>query len=179
MPRPRLNPHRNKYLSNQTARLGTLSRSPPSSLITPERPWRLWREVLFLPESKHIAVRDTLEGEGEVDFETSLLLSPHLDVLMRGDMGCLIRGKKLQARLVPIFPARFRYSLKRGQKEPIAGWCFRNARPIPTYSLRYFSRLQAPFSTYLWIVWNPNDTKVPRTEDLDLKYQEARDRLGL
>ena len=147
--------------------------------ITPERPWRLWREVLFLPESKHIAVRDTLEGEGEVDFETSLLLSPHLDVLMRGDMGCLIRGKKLQARLVPIFPARFRYSLKRGQKEPIAGWCFRNARPIPTYSLRYFSRLQAPFSTYLWIVWNPNDTKVPRTEDLDLKYQEARDRLGL
>lgn len=147
--------------------------------ITPEKPWRLWREILFLPESKHMAVRDTLEGEGEVDFETSLLLSPHLDVLMRGDMGCLIRGKKLQARLVPIFPTRFRYSLKRGQKDPITGWCYRNARPIPTYSLRYFSRLEAPFSTYLWIVWDPKDTKVPRTEDLDKQYDEARERLGL
>lgn len=147
--------------------------------MSPDKPWKLWREVLFLPGEKHMAVRDTLEGEGEVDFETSLLLSPHLDVLMRGDMGCLIRGKKLQARLVPIFPSRFRYSLKRGQKEPIAGWCYRNGRAVPTYSLRYFSRLPAPFSTYLWIVWDPNDTKVPRTEDLDQQYQEARQRLGL
>ena len=147
--------------------------------VTPEKPWRLWREILFLPESKHLAIRDTLEGEGEIDYETSLLLSPHLDVLMRGDMGCLIRGKKLQARLVPIFPGRFRYSLKRGQKEPISGWCFRNARAIPTYSLRYFAHLEAPFSTYLWIVWDPNDTKVPRTEDLDKQYEEARERLKL
>jgi hypothetical protein len=94
-------------------------------------------------------------------------------------MGCLIRGKKLQARLVPIFNSRFRYSLKRGQREPIAGWCYRGSRPIPTYSLRYFSRLDAPFSTYLWLVWNPNDTKVPRTEDLDERYRDARSRLGL
>ena len=147
--------------------------------LTPDQPWKLWREILFLPEAKHIAVRDTLTGDGEIDYETSLLLSPHLDVLMRGDMGCLIRGKKLQARLVPIFPARFRYSLKRGQKDPIAGWCYRNGRPIPTYSLRYFSRLAAPFSTYLWIVWDPNDTKVPRTEDLDAQYEEARKKLGI
>lgn len=147
--------------------------------LAPDRPWALWREILFLPDQKHFCIRDTLVGEGEVDYETSLLLSPHLDILMRGDMGCLIRGKKLQARLVPIFPSRFRYSLKRGQKDPVAGWCYRNARPIPTYGLRYFSRLKAPFSTYLWLVWDPNDTKVPRTEDLDRMYNEARVRLGL
>ena len=147
--------------------------------LTPEKPWKLWREILFLPETKHMAIRDTLEGEGEVDYETNLLLSPHLDILMRGDMGCLIRGKSLQARLVPIFPSRFRYSLKRGETEPVSGWCHRNDRAVPTYRLRYFSRLEAPFSTYLWLVWEPNDTKVPRTEDLDQQFQEARDRLGL
>lgn len=146
--------------------------------LLPDKPWTLWREILFLPESKHLCIRDTLDAEGEIDFETSLLLSPHLDILMRGDMGCLIRGKKLQARLVPIFPSRFRYSLKRGQKEPISGWCYRNSRPIPTYSLRYFTRLEAPFSTYLWMVWNPNDTKVPRTEELDKQYEEARGLCG-
>jgi hypothetical protein len=147
--------------------------------LDPDRPWRLWREVLFLPEARHIAIRDTLEGEGEVDFDTNLVLAPHLDILMRGDMGCLIRGKQLQARLVPIFPGRFRYSLKRGQQKPVAGWCYGGQRAIPTYCLRYFARLQAPFSTYLWLVWDPNDTRVPRTSDLDRQYSEVRQRLNL
>lgn len=147
--------------------------------LAPDRPWTLWREVLFLPESKHIAIRDTLDGEGEVDFETNLVLSPHLDILMRGDMGCLIRGKALQARLVPIFPGRFRYSLKRGQQQPVAGWAYAGGRAVPTYCLRYFARMQAPFSTYLWLVWDPNDTRVPRTNDLDRQFNDVRDRLGI
>ncbi len=146
--------------------------------MTPERPWTLWREILFMPETKHMAVRDTLEGDSEVDFEACFLLSPHLDVIMRGDMGCLIRGKRLHARLVPIFPSRFRYSLKRAETKPVAGWCYRNGRAVPTYCLRYYSHLQAPFSTYLWIAWEPNDTRVPRTEELDRQYTEARQRLG-
>lgn len=147
--------------------------------VAPDRPWTLWREVLFLPESKHVAIRDTLDGEGEVDFDTNLVLSPHLDILMRGDMGCLIRGKALQARLVPIFPGRFRYSLKRGQQQPVAGWAYAGGRAVPTYCLRYFARMQAPFSTYLWLVWDPNDTRVPRTNDLDRQFNDVRDRLGI
>ncbi len=149
--------------------------------LTPEEPWTLWREVLFLPESKHVAIRDSFHGDPdrEVDFETNLLLSPHLDILMRGDMGCLIRGKSLQARLVPIFPCRFRYSLRRGQTKPVSGWCFRDQRAVPTYTLRYFTRIKAPFSSYLWLVWDPNDTRVPRTEDLDRQFAQGRTRLNL
>lgn len=145
--------------------------------VAPDQPWRLWREILFMPDSKHVAIRDTLEGEGEVDFETNLLLAPHLDILMRGDMGCLIRGKQLQARLVPIFPGRFRYSLKRGQQKPVSGWCYAGQRPVPTYNLRYFARMTAPFSTYLWLVWDPTDTRVPRVSDLDRQFHEVRQRL--
>lgn len=147
--------------------------------VSHDKPWTLWREILFLPEAKHVAIRDTLEGDGEIDYDTNLVLAPHLDILMRGDMGCLIRGKSLQARLVPIFPGRFRYSLKRGQQQPVAGWCYAGGRPVPTYCLRYFTRLQAPFSTYLWLVWDPSDTRVPRTSDLDRQYSEVRQRLGL
>lgn len=163
-------------------RLGGSSRylaASRSVWLGPDKPMKLWREVLFMPESKHVAIRDTLEGEGEVDFETNLVLAPQLDILMRGDMGCLLRGKQLQARLVPIFPGRFRYSLKKGQQKPIAGWCYAGHRPIPTYCLRYFAKLQAPFSTYLWLVWDPNDTRVPRTQELDRQYAEVRDRLGI
>ncbi len=147
----------------------------------PDLPGALWREILFLPESKSLCIRDTYLGDPdrEVDFETDLLLAPHLDILMRGDMGCLIRGKALQARLVPIFDCRFRYSLRRGQIKPIAGWCFRDHRAMPTYSLRYFSKIRSPFSCYLWVVWDPNDTRVPRTDDLDRQYRKARERLGL
>ncbi len=139
----------------------------------PDRPWQVQREVLFMPEKKQVAIRDQVLGEGELQFESSLLLSPHLDVLMRGDMGCLLRGKQLQARIVPIFPARFRYELKRGQSKPFAGWTWSESdQARPAHRLLYFTRLEAPFTIYLWLVWNPNDTKVPRIEELDRLFSQ-------
>lgn len=142
--------------------------------LMPDRPWKLWREILFMPDKKRVAIRDSLDGEGEVHLESNLLLAPHLDVLMRGDMGCLLRGKSLQARLVPIFPARFRYDLKRGSMKPFGGWVWaESGKPTPAHRLRYFMKIKAPFKTYLWLVWDPNDTKVPREEDLDRWFDES------
>ncbi|MGE0492836.1 MAG: heparinase II/III family protein [Vulcanimicrobiota bacterium] len=141
--------------------------------LMPDRPWELTREVLFMPGRKHIAIRDQLDGEGELHFESSLLLSSHLDVLMRGDMGCLLRGKQLQARIVPIFPTRFRYDLVRGCANPFGGWVW-SGKPQGVHRLRYFTRIEAPFTVYLWLAWNPNDTKVPRVEELDRLFAQAR-----
>lgn len=142
--------------------------------LMPDKPWKLHREILFMPEKKRIAIRDRLDAEAEVHLESNLLLAPHLDVLMRGDMGCLLRGKRLQARVVPIFPGRFRYELLRGSMKPFAGWIWSEAKkPVAAHRLRYFTRIKSPFSIYLWLVWDPNDTKVPREEELDRMYAEA------
>lgn len=140
--------------------------------IMPDRPWLLTRELLFLPKKQRLVIRDHLEGEGEVHLESNLLLAHHLDVLMRGDMGCLLRGKKLQARVIPLFPGRFRYELCKGRTNPFSGWTWaENRRPVPANLLRYYARLNAPATIVLYMVWNPDDTTVPRPQDVEKMFR--------
>jgi hypothetical protein len=156
---------------------GYLIRASRPVWLSREGSHSLRRELLFLPKRKRMVVRDTfvmdpnvndLGPEGDVHFESNLVLAPQLDVLMRGDMGCLLRGKKLQARIIPLFPARFRYELLKGKQEPMAGWWWHESnRAAATNYLRYFARLKPPFSIVLWIAWNPEDTLTPRAQDVD------------
>lgn len=134
-------------------------------------PWALRRDVLFQPARKTVVIRDSILGDGEGMVEMNLLLAPHLDILMRGDMGCLIRGKRLHARINPLFPARFRYNQARGQQKPFAGWHHTETLKIqPTTRLRYFTRLPLPTSVYVWISWDPREPAVPRAKDFDLLF---------
>jgi len=117
-------------------------------------------------------VRDTLDGEGEIHLETNLLLAPHLDILMRGDMGSLLRGRKLQARILPLFPTRFRYEVLKGKSEGLQGFFWSEAgRAVPTHLLRYFARVTLPATVSLWIAWNPEDTLTPRPQDVEKLFK--------
>ena len=137
-----------------------------------DQPMSLTREVLFLPKKQRIVIRDTLHGEGEVHFESNLLLAPHLDMLMRGDMGSLLRGRKLQARILPLFPGRFRYEVLKGRTNGLHGFFWSEAgRAVPTNLLRYFARVQAPAVVSLWIAWNPEDTLSPRPQDVEKLFR--------
>lgn len=137
-----------------------------------EQPFWLTREVLFMPKKQRVVVRDHLDGEGEVHLESNLLLSPHLDVLMRGDMGSLLRGRKLQVRIMPLFPTRFRYEMLKGKSQGLQGFFWSEAgRAVPTNLLRYFSRVQAPCTITLWIAWNPEDTLTPRSQDVERLFR--------
>jgi hypothetical protein len=137
-----------------------------------EQPFWLTREVLFLPKKQRIVVRDTLDGEGEIHLETNLLLAPHLDILMRGDMGSLLRGRKLQARILPLFPTRFRYEVLKGKSEGLQGFFWSEAgRAVPTHLLRYFARVTLPATVSLWIAWNPEDTLTPRPQDVEKLFK--------
>lgn len=137
-----------------------------------QRPFWLTREILFLPKKQRVIIRDHLEGEGEVHLESNLLLSPHLDILMRGDMGSLLRGRKLQARILPLFPARFRYEILKGRSQDLQGFFWsETGRAVPTNLLRYYSRVQAPATISLWIAWNPEDTLTPRPQDVEKLFR--------
>lgn len=137
-----------------------------------EQPYWLTREVLFLPKKHRVVIRDHLDGEGEVHWESNLLLAPHLDILMRGDMGSLLRGKKLQARILPLFPARFRYEVLKGRTQGLQGFFWsESARAVPTHLLRYFARLQLPATVSTWIAWDPEDTLTPRPQDVEKLFR--------
>ena len=137
-----------------------------------EQPFWLTREVLFLPKKQRVIIRDHLDGEGEVHLESNLLLAPHLDLLMRGDMGCLLRGRKVQVRIMPLFPARFRYEMLKGKSQGLQGFFWsESGRAVPTNLLRYFSRVEAPATVCLWIAWNPEDTLTPRAQDVEKLFR--------
>jgi hypothetical protein len=137
-----------------------------------DQPYWLTREVLFLPKKQRVIIRDTLDGEGEVHFESNLLLSPHLDILMRGDMGSLLRGRKLQARILPLFPTRFRYEVIKGKTHEMQGFLWSDAgRAVPTSLLRYYARVPVPATVSLWIAWNPEDTLSPRPQDVEKLFK--------
>ncbi|MBX3166973.1 MAG: hypothetical protein KF760_06165 [Candidatus Eremiobacteraeota bacterium] len=137
-----------------------------------DQPFWLTREILFLPKKQRVVLRDHLDGEGEVHLESNLLLSPHLDVLMRGDMGSLLRGRKVQARILPLFPARFRYEMLKGRSQGLQGFFYsETGKAVPTNLLRYYSRVQAPCTVTLWIAWNPEDTLTPRVQDVERLFK--------
>lgn len=139
----------------------------------PDQPFWLTREVLFLPKKQRVVIRDTLDGaEGEVHFENNLLLAPHLDILMRGDMGSLLRGRKLQARILPLFPTRFRYEVVKGKTHELQGFYWSEAgKVMPTSLLRYYARVPLPCTVSLWVAWNPEDTLSPRPQDVEKLFK--------
>ncbi len=141
-------------------------------VLLPEQPWCLSRDVLFLAGKKCVVIRDSLDGEGQVEMEANFIFSPHIDVLMRGDMGCLVRGEKLQARLLPVFPRRFRYRLSRGSLSPLRGWVWLG-RMVPAYHLQYVSKLQAPWVIYFWITWGGNESPLPKGEQIEKMFLQA------
>ena len=158
----------NPELQMESVRDGYYLKGERPVWLTPDQPTLIQREVLFLPKKQRMILRDHYQGSGEVHFESNLLLGPQLDVLMRGDMGCLLRGKKLQARIIPLFPGRFRYELLKGRTDPFAGWFWsEQQKPTPTSLLRYYARFNAPLTVVLWFAWNPEDTLTPRIQDVD------------
>lgn len=121
------------------------------------------REILFSSQDKRIIIRDTFygsEGAKQLHLQSSLLFAPHLNLIMRGDMGCLARGKKLSARVIPLFPRGTRNLKGRGVSNPYpTGWYFDDGKMCPTNQIRYFSTIDLPQKTYITIDWTGKEPK--------------------
>lgn len=158
----------NHRVNVEQRREGLYMSASRDAWLSQDHAFRWQRELLFQPDKKRLAIRDTLSGSGEAQLEEVLLLAPHVDVMMRGDMGCLLKGRRLQARIHPVFPARFRYEMQKGRTQPFAGWVWsETGRPVATQRLRYTCRCPLPAVIYLWIGWEPGDPAVPRAEELE------------
>ncbi|MCR4783099.1 MAG: heparinase II/III family protein [bacterium] len=137
------------------------------------------RELLFRPNDQMLIIRDSVSGGPEgasVRFENSLLFAPHLKLIMRGDMGCMVRGKKLNARVTPIFPKGSRHVRAKGLSRPSpTGWYY-NYGMCPTNQIRYFSKMELPQKVYFLISWGRQDPPRLRSVDLDLLFKQIKAR---
>ncbi len=127
------------------------------------------RHIIFQPEEKLLILRDKLEGEVEVPYECNFLLAPHLFLMMRGDMGCRLLGKKLNARIIPHLPKKSYYTSIKGSTQPFLGWHYTAVGTLaPANYLRYANRsLSLPAKLYFTIHWDNRDAELPKPDAID------------
>ncbi|MBQ7529985.1 heparinase II/III family protein [bacterium] len=120
------------------------------------------REILFMPDDKRIIIRDSFSGPEsakQLHLQSSLLFSPHLKLIMRGDMGCFARGKKLSARVFPLFPRGTKNLKGKGMATPLpTGWYYENGNMWQTNQIRYYSTIDLPQKTYITVDWTGKES---------------------
>lgn len=128
------------------------------------------RDLLFDTAKSTLFIRDSFTGPeaaGELHLQSSLLLAPHLRLVMRGDMGCLVRGHKVRARIMPIFPKGTRNYKGRGAGEhtPTGWYCGNEASP--TSQIRYYSTVKLPQKSYFIIDWTGKEPPRWHSSEID------------
>ena len=132
------------------------------------------RHIIFMPVRKVLIIRDKLEGTGEAAYEGNFLLSPHLYLMMRGDMGCRLLGSKISARLIPHLPKKSFYTKHKGSGKPFLGWFYApNGKLSPANYLSYAHRsVSLPCKMYYVLHWDVREADLPQPEDIDILIGE-------
>ncbi|MDQ7824990.1 MAG: alginate lyase family protein [Candidatus Eremiobacteraeota bacterium] len=125
------------------------------------------REMLYLRDKRWFLIKDTLEGADEFLVELNFHFAPELEIILRGDYGCFIRGRKDFVRLNPYFPGDFSCSLNRGKLEPLSGWYAKDCTRVePCYRLEYYARLRLPSEIFTWVSWARGEFRIPHRDEL-------------
>ncbi len=138
------------------------------------------RELLYLKQKKWFLIKDTLEGSDEFNVVNVFHFAPELDIILRGDYGCLIRGRREFMRLNPYYPGDFSCRPTRGKIEPLSGWYAKDFNRVePCQRLEYISRIQLPTELYTWISWARGEFRIPPKEELEEYFAKASKSGGL
>lgn len=138
------------------------------------------RELLYLKEKRWFLIKDTLDGTDEFNIINVFHFAPELDIILRGDYGCLIRGRREFMRLNPYFPGDFSCSPSRGKQEPVSGWYAKDINRVePCQRLEYFARLKLPAEIYTWVSWARGEFRIPPREELEDCFRKAAAARGM
>jgi hypothetical protein len=133
----------------------------------PDVPVEYRREILIDAAEKWVAFRDVLEGSGDVQVDALFYHLPGLDLVQRGDQGCVLWKKGAWLRIQPYFPGQFRWHWDRPREHghpPF--WCPDGTRLLPAYALRYHSTVSLPTEVFFWIHWDAGAVPSPDVEDI-------------
>lgn len=131
----------------------------------------LHRDVLFQGEASSVIIRDTITSKTPLHglrFEYNLMMPQSLKIIRRGDSGCFIRGKKLIARLIPIFPSRVSFSTACGLTSPFLGWRYSSkGQLVSCRHIRYIGSTNTGECIYMFINWEKQEPKLPSAAAFD------------
>jgi hypothetical protein len=138
------------------------------------------REIMYLKQKKWFVIKDTLEGFDEFVVELAFHFAPELEIILRGDYGCFIRGRRDFVRLNPYFPCEFSCSLNRGKTDPLSGWYAKDyVRVEPCYRLEYYAKMKLPAEIYTWVSWARGEFRIPPKEELRELFANASELRGI
>lgn len=124
------------------------------------------RDLLFAPGTQTLTLLDALEGEGTADVEVSFQSPNELEIVQRGDLGCIFWKRLGLFRLHPYFPDTFRGSVERGRENGPPAWLCRDGVSIePLQRVRYTARLKLPCWIMFWMTWNVSGANTPSAEE--------------
>jgi hypothetical protein len=138
------------------------------------------REILYLKKKKWFLIKDSLEGFDEFLVELNFHFAPEIEIILRGDYGCFIRGRRDFVRLNPYFPGDFSCSLNRGKVDPLSGWYAKDfSRVEPCYRLEYFARMRLPAEIFTWVSWARGEFRIPPKDELNDFFLNINDMGGI
>ncbi|MCL5036776.1 MAG: heparinase II/III family protein [Chloroflexi bacterium] len=132
------------------------------------------RRIIFDKKHQWVVLEDSIDGEGSHPVDLYFHLHPKVEVVVRGDLGCLMRVGKVQARLTCYFPGKFKCEIVKGESSPPGGWYTDGTGKIyPSTQLRYYARENLPLTVYTWIGWSPTDFKTPTPDEMKFMFTQA------
>jgi hypothetical protein len=123
------------------------------------------REILWLKERHWLILRDVLTGEDSSDVEMYFHLFSDHELVLRGDLGCVIRCRKSRVRMHPYFPINVQCRMLKGQEGPRTPTAGARGGDLG-YLLRYSARIKYPAEIVVWWGWDKEDFRNPPLEDL-------------
>mgnify|MGYP006279219985 CR=1 FL=1 len=139
------------------------------------REQRLWwhrRDLLFDPGRESFAICDAIDGESSIDVEVSFHCPIDLEIVQRGDLGCIFWKRTGLFRLHPFFPDTFRGSVEKGTSKGVPALMSRDGITLePLQRIRYTARLHAPSWMIFWMTWD-NTAATPSTEEVKAMFAQ-------
>jgi hypothetical protein len=137
----------------------------------------LWhrRDLIFDPLAQTLALCDVIEGEelssgvsfeGEIDVDVSFCAPLELEVVQRGDLGCIFWKGVGLLRLHPYFPGPFRGFVERARESTAPAFMARSGTQVePLQRIRFCGRLKLPAWCIFWMTWNVSGANTPSMDE--------------
>jgi Heparinase II/III-like protein len=138
----------------------------------------LWhrRELLYDPRHEAFSICDRVEGAtAPADIEVYFHVPTDLEIVVRGDLGCIFWKRFGLFRLHPFFAQPLRGVVEKGRDNapPLAAGADASSC-LPLQRVRYAGTIQAPAQMVFWMSWNVAGAATPLYEEAVGAFERVR-----
>ncbi|MHB2020514.1 MAG: heparinase II/III family protein [Candidatus Xenobia bacterium] len=129
------------------------------------------RQLLIDMSEKWVVFKDELTGSGEFEVDVLFYHPPGLDLVQRGDQGCVLWKKGAWLRIQPYLPGPFRWYWDRPTQAGAPPFYSPDGVGLqPVYALRYHAVVKLPAELYFWVYWDAGVAGSPGYDEVQALF---------